>query len=194
MAHHVNGHTALGTRRVIRSPGPSEEVRSLRNVFNSGRIYETGHEFAVVDGVGAFHHHGDGIVQKGVGGCRGVAHWSDEGDHHTVLAVFGANYIHGEVLGGECHGVVHGNHGGHIFAAFFGFMEDVEFFAVAEVRIGDGHLGRLSVGRLPLLVFAVGKGDVISGEHGVALLVLALHGFHMHASICRNPTRYHEID
>ena len=117
----------------------------------------------------------------------------DEGDHHAVLAVWGADHIDGEVFGREGDGVVRGDHGGHIFAALFGFVEDVEFSAVPESGVGDGHLGGLSVGGLPLLVMAVGERNVVSGEHGVALLVLTLHRFHMHASICRHPTRHHEI-
>ena len=117
----------------------------------------------------------------------------DEGDHHAVLAVWGADHIYGEVFGREGDGVVRGDHGGHIFAALFGFVEDVEFSAVSEGGVGDGHLGGLSVGGLPLLVMAVGERNVVSGKHGVALLVLTLHRFHMHASICRHPTRHHEI-
>ena len=62
LAHHVDGHTAFGVGRVIRGPGPSEEIHSIRNVAGVGRIDEPGHEFAVVDGVGAFHQHAEGVV------------------------------------------------------------------------------------------------------------------------------------
>ena len=62
LAHHIDGHTALGGRGVIPALRPSEEIRSLGDVTRVGRIHETGHEFAVVDGVGAFHQHAEGVV------------------------------------------------------------------------------------------------------------------------------------
>ena len=107
----------------------------------------------------------------------------DEGDHHAVLAVGGADHIDGEVLGREGHGVVHRDHGGHIFAALFGFVEDVEFSAVAEAGVGDGHLGGLPIGRLPLIAVIIVKGDIVGGEHGVALLILAFHGRRVYARV-----------
>ena len=104
-----------------------------------------------------------------------------EHDHQSVTSIGVAHHIHGEVLGGEGHGVVHGNHRSHVFASLWAFVEDVEASAVAEGGVGDGHRHGVSVGGLPLLSVGVGEGDVVGGEHGGAVHVGALHGGRGHS-------------
>ena len=193
-AHPVDGHTVSSGGGVIFVQRPTEEVRFGRDVGDVWRVDEPGDVQIVVDGVAALHQHRKRVVKKHIGGLgRVVASGKDQGDHHAVSAVGGADHIDGEVLGGESDGVVCGDHRGHILTTLVGFVVDVELLAVAEIGVGDGHLRGLPVGGLPLLAPPVGEGDVVGGQHGIALLVFAFHGGHAHARLLRHTTRDGEV-
>ena len=183
----MDRHLFVGVGGVVGSAGPAEEAHAGVHITGARGVDKGLEVVAAVNGVGALHQHADGIRHGIVLMLRGqkalvlsavrVVVWVvGPYEHHHQPAIVGvAHHIDGEVLGSEGHGVVHGNHGGDVFAFFRTFVEDVETLPVPEIRVGDGHLRGLAVSRLPLLA-VVHEGDVIRGQHGAAVHIHTLHG------------------